>query len=67
MTESQQVAAISNWEAIMRLQWFTLVWMTFEVAIALSETVRAHSVALAVFGGDSAIELFSAGAVLLIP
>lgn len=50
--------------AIRRIQWFTVGWMTIEVVIALIAAVRAHSVALAAFGGDSAIELSSASAVL---
>lgn len=50
--------------AIRRIQWFTVGWMTIEVVIALIAAVRAHSVALAAFGGDSAIELLSAAVVL---
>jgi len=38
--------------------------MSVEVAVALFATVRAHSVAMAAFGGDSAIELLSAATVL---
>ena len=64
MVESQQIASISNWKPIRRIQWFTLVWMVLEVAIALTAAIRSRSVALAAFGGDSAIELFSAGVVL---
>ena len=60
----QQVAVISPREAISRLQWFTLVWMSVEVIVASIAAVRARSVALAAFGGDSAIELLSAAAVL---
>jgi len=50
--------------AIKRIQWLTAVWMTVEVLVALSAAVLSHSVALAAFGGDSAIELFSAAVVL---
>lgn len=50
--------------AIKRIQWLTAAWMTIEVLVALSAAARSHSVALAAFGGDSAIELFSAGVVL---
>ena len=50
--------------AIRRIQWLTISWMTVEVVIALIAAIRAHSVALAAFGGDSAIELFSAAVVL---
>ena len=50
--------------AIRRIQWLTVGWMTIEVGIALVAALRAHSVALAAFGGDSAIELLSAAVVL---
>src|SRR5215467_1283140 len=50
--------------AIKRIQWLTAAWMTIEVLVALSAAARSHSVALAAFGGDSAIELFSAAVVL---
>lgn len=67
MIESMQVAAAPNWKAITRLEWFTVVWMTVEVAIAFIAAVRSGSVALAAFGGDSAIELFSAATVRYAP
>jgi divalent metal cation (Fe/Co/Zn/Cd) transporter len=38
--------------------------MTVEVVVALTASVRSGSVALAAFGADSAIELFSAATVL---
>src|SRR5260370_32737680 len=50
--------------AIRRIQWLTVGWMTIELGIALVAALRAHSVALAAFGGDSAIELLSAAVVL---
>jgi divalent metal cation (Fe/Co/Zn/Cd) transporter len=50
--------------AVRRIQWFTVGWMTIEGVIALTAAVRARSVALAAFGGDSAIELLSAAVVL---
>ncbi len=59
---TQATATIRS--AINRLQWFTMAWMSVEVAVALFAAVRARSVALAAFGGDSAIELLSAAAVL---
>jgi divalent metal cation (Fe/Co/Zn/Cd) transporter len=49
---------------VLRLQWLTVAWMTVEAAVALFSALRAHSVALAAFGGDSAIELLSASVVL---
>lgn len=62
MLESAQV--VESAAAIRRIQWFTVVWMTVEVVIALIAAIRAHSVALAAFGGDGAIELLSAFVVL---
>lgn len=50
--------------AIGRIQWFTVAWMSVEAAIALLAAWRARSVALAAFGADSGIELFSAVTVL---
>ncbi|QNI30997.1 cation transporter [Alloacidobacterium dinghuense] len=50
--------------AVIRLQWITVAWMTVEFAVAVGSGLRAHSLALAAFGGDSAIELFSAAVVL---
>ena len=50
--------------AIRPIQRFTVGWMIVEVMIALIAAIHAHSVALAAFGGDSAIELFSAAVVL---
>jgi divalent metal cation (Fe/Co/Zn/Cd) transporter len=50
--------------AVIRLQWITVAWMTIEFTVAVGAGVKAHSLALAAFGGDSAIELFSAVVVL---
>jgi divalent metal cation (Fe/Co/Zn/Cd) transporter len=50
--------------SIPRLQWFTIVWMAIEVGVAVIAAARAHSVAIAAFGGDSVIELLSAAVVL---
>jgi divalent metal cation (Fe/Co/Zn/Cd) transporter len=47
-----------------RLEWFTLAYMTLEAAISLAAAIAAHSLLLAAFGIDSVIELIS-GAVLL--
>jgi divalent metal cation (Fe/Co/Zn/Cd) transporter len=49
---------------IRRLQWFSIFWMSVELAVALTAGIRAHSVALTAFGADSLIELVSAAAVL---
>jgi len=45
---------------ILRIQVFTLIWMSVEAAVSLGAAWRAHSPALLAFGGDSAIELVSA-------
>lgn len=50
--------------AIRRLQLLTILWMSVEVAVSALAAVRAHSIALLAFGGDSAIELLSAVIVL---
>ncbi len=50
--------------AIKRIQWLTAPWMTIEVLVSPRGSAISHSVALAAFCGDSAIELFSAAVVL---
>jgi divalent metal cation (Fe/Co/Zn/Cd) transporter len=49
---------------IHRIQTVTIVWMTVEAAVSLFAAWMARSPALLAFGGDSAIELFSAIVVL---
>ena len=49
---------------VIRIQTLTLVWMSVEAAVSLFAAWRARSPALLDFGGDSAIELFSAVVVL---
>jgi divalent metal cation (Fe/Co/Zn/Cd) transporter len=49
---------------IQRVQTFTIAWMSVEAAVSLFAAWRARSPALLAFGGDSAIELFSAVVVL---
>jgi len=49
---------------VLSLQILTVVWMTAEATIALAAAWAARSPALLGFGGDSAIELFSAIVVL---
>jgi divalent metal cation (Fe/Co/Zn/Cd) transporter len=48
---------------VLRLQVMTITWMTVEAVISLSTAWRSHSPALLAFGGDSLIELLSAGVV----
>src|SRR5260370_36351443 len=54
---SLPVAAVPS---IRRLQLITVVWMSVEVLVSVIAALRAHSVALLAFGGDSLIELASA-------
>jgi|SRR5579859_5799902 len=49
---------------VLNLQVLTVIWMTAEAIIALAAAWAARSPALLGFGGDSAIELFSAIVVL---
>ena len=48
---------------VLRIQTFTVVWMTAEAGVALALAWTAHSPALLGFGGDSLIEMLSAGVV----
>src|SRR5580692_6184528 len=50
--------------AVIRLQWLSVLWMAIEFAVAVVLGIKASSLALVAFGGDSAIELFSAVVVL---
>ena len=50
--------------SIQRIQTVTIVWMTVEAGVSLFAAWMARSPALLAFGGDSAIELFSAIVVL---
>ena len=49
---------------VVRIQVLTLVWMTVEAVVSLGAAWMARSPALLAFGGDSAVELLSAGVVL---
>ena len=51
-------------QRIRRIQIITIIWMCFEAALSLWAAWLARSPALAAFGGDSAVELFSAVVVL---
>src|ERR1700750_3077959 len=50
--------------SVIRLQWISVAWLAIEFGVAIGAAIQAHSLALAAFGGDSAIELFSAAVVL---
>jgi len=64
MTSVLQVPTQDTTQLIQRIQTLTILWMTVEAAISLSAAWKARSPALLAFGGDSAIELLSAAAVL---
>lgn len=66
MNTATNTQALSDTNArVQRVQTLTLAWMIVEAAVALTVGVRRDSPALVGFGGDSAIELFSAVVVLL--
>lgn len=48
---------------VLRLQAFTIVWMTLEAAISLGSAWHSHSPSLLAFGGDGLVELLSAAVV----
>lgn len=48
---------------VLQLQVITLIWMSVEAIISLLSAWHSHSPALFAFGGDSLIELLSAGVV----
>ena len=64
MASLLQTASPDAIRRIQRVQTVTIAWMTVEAAVSLFASWRAHSPALLAFGGDSAIELFSAMVVL---
>ena len=48
---------------VLRVQVITLIWMSVEAIVAFGAAWTSHSPALLAFGGDSLIELLSAGVV----
>jgi divalent metal cation (Fe/Co/Zn/Cd) transporter len=64
MASVLQIAPLVAIRRIQRVQTVTIAWMSVEAAVSLFAAWRAHSPALLAFGGDSAIELFSAIVVL---
>src|SRR5262249_43775476 len=48
---------------VLRLQAFTILWMTLEAAVSLASAWHSRSPALLAFGGDSLVELLSAAVV----
>ncbi len=64
MASVLHIASPEALRRIRRVQAVTIAWMTVEAEVALFAAWRARSPALLAFGGDSAIELFSAVVVL---
>jgi divalent metal cation (Fe/Co/Zn/Cd) transporter len=64
MSSAPQIRKQETFRRIQRIQTITIVWMTVEAAVSLAAAWMARSPALLAFGGDSAIELFSAIVVL---
>jgi divalent metal cation (Fe/Co/Zn/Cd) transporter len=64
MASLLEIASPGNIQRIRRVQVFTIAWMLVETAVSLLSAWRARSPALLAFGGDSAVELVSAGVVL---
>jgi divalent metal cation (Fe/Co/Zn/Cd) transporter len=64
MASLLQTASPDAIRQIQRVQTVTIAWMSVEAAVSLFAAWRARSPALLAFGGDSAIELFSAAVVL---
>ena len=64
MSSVLQISKQETFRRIQRIQTLTIVWMTVEAAVSLAAAWVARSPALLAFGGDSAIELLSAIAVL---
>lgn len=50
-------------QKVLRVQVVTLIWMSVEAIVAFGAAWTSHSPALLAFGGDSLIELLSAGVV----
>ncbi len=64
MSSVPQISKQGTFRRIRQIQTVTIVWMTVEAAVSLAAAWMARSPALLAFGGDSAIELFSAIVVL---
>jgi len=64
MASVLQIASPDTIRRIHRVQTVTIAWMSVEAVVSLFAAWRASSPALLAFGGDSAIELFSAVVVL---
>jgi len=60
MASVLQIASSDAIRRIQGVQTLTIAWMSVEALVSLLSAWRASSPALLAFGGDSAIELFSA-------
>ena|SRR5438552_900943 len=64
MVSVVQLPTTATLRRIHQIQTITIIWMVVEACVSLSAAWIAWSPALLAFGGDSAIELLSAGVVL---
>jgi divalent metal cation (Fe/Co/Zn/Cd) transporter len=64
MVSMPQIGTQDTFRRICGVQAVTIAWMSVEAVVSLFAAWRARSPALLAFGGDSAIELFSAVVVL---
>jgi divalent metal cation (Fe/Co/Zn/Cd) transporter len=64
MSSALQIPKQDTFRRIQQIQAITIVWMSVEAAVSLTAAWMARSPVLLAFGGDSAIELFSAIVVL---
>jgi divalent metal cation (Fe/Co/Zn/Cd) transporter len=64
MAAEENITPSEVLQRVIWIQTLTLIWMSVEAAVSLFAAWRARSPALLAFGGDSAIELFSAVVVL---
>lgn len=64
MVSLSQISRSDTLRRIQRIQVITIAWMSFEAGGSLFAAWMARSPALLAFGGDSAVELFSAAVVL---
>jgi divalent metal cation (Fe/Co/Zn/Cd) transporter len=64
MVSVPQIGTPNIFRQIRRVQTITIAWMSVEAVVSLFAAWRASSPSLVAFGGDSAIELFSAVVVL---
>jgi len=63
MSAEQNTTSPEVLQRVLWIQTLTLIWMSVEAVVSLGATWMARSPALLAFGGDSAVELLSAGVV----